>query len=659
MRYKLCKPSWAKRKLQSGEPNPDFVKDIEGKDNIEGDFDSDFIHEMNERGFNIYYFPNYPSKKHKVKYANGKHIDVFKYVFVDMDLKDGAHTSKEAFYKELEMFPIPPYRIVDSGNGVHAYWKVKDLTREMFPIIQKLLIQRFDTDKSIWTLKQIMRLPGTMNTKELDNFKPAEEVEPIKVVKKSVSVSELLNALPEITEKIEKDAKNHINRIDGKLEETNQEVDFGNLPERFVKDTEEDKKLEILFTNPKSYKGDRSTADFKLCQELMERGYSKTEALNVIVNTQKATSRDDYNRADYANSIVNKIYTRELDDDEIVSAYESEEKDDSDDSTRVWGPDWIDVLQSGWRLREVMGLVFGTGVGKTSFSLQLIKDMLENPRNKDRVVVIFSLEMTEEALMKRVKKLIKNKELLKRLYIIDTITKDNDIRNIGLQEIVWYTQKVEEKSGMKVMTIVIDYMSELGRTVDIRKKPNFNVEGSGQEKGVNKSPIKTLTYETLCLKVKDIAKITNSFVIMQSQTTKALDQDGSKPLGKHSAFGTSNFANMVHYMVTGWQPLMNIYDETDLRVTAFQYAKIREASDEDPIQTNCPQNVVFDMKSGEYRTMEPEENQQFKSLLNIVRDREKNEDPRKAGGVRYQSAKKHKRYKLVPRDRNDKKKKRR
>lgn len=650
MRFKFCKPLWAKRKLQGGQPNPDFKQDIEGEDNLEGEFDQTFIDEMNKRGFNVYYFPNYPSKMPEgVKYANGRHIDVFKYVFVDMDLKDGKYASKEEFYQELKSFSIRPYLVVDSGNGVHAYWKVKDLTRDQFPIIQKLLIKRFNTDNSIWTLKQIMRYPGTKNTKNINVFKSAEVVEPFETSKKTVSVSELLAVLPEVTEDIKKAAKSHIDKIDGKLEESIQEIDFDHIPERFLDDTEKDSNLRNLFEKPKSYKGDRSTADFKLCQELMKRGYSKREALSVIVNTEKSRSRDSINRTQYANDIVNKIYTEDISIDEIKPVSEIEIKSNDDDSTRVWGPDWIDVLSRGWRLKEVMGLVFGTGVGKTSFSLQLVKDMLENPANQDRVVVMFSLEMTAEAVKNRWDKLVvNNPKLSERFYIIDTMTSDNDIRNIGLQEIVWYTQKIEESSKKKVMTIVIDYMSELGRTVDIRKKPNFNVEGSGLEKNASKGPIKTLTYEALCLKVKDIAKITNSFVIMQSQTTKELDGDGSRPLGKHSAFGTSNFANMVHYMVTGWQPLMNVYNETNLRVTAFQYCKIREVTDEDEVKINSPQNILFDVKSGQYRVMNSDETREFNCMLNIVRDREENENKKKASGVRYQSAKNVKRYKLLP-----------
>ena len=52
----------------------------------EGEFSAEEIANKNNQGYNIYYFPNYPSL-YQGGNVSGCQIDTFKWVFVDFDLK--------------------------------------------------------------------------------------------------------------------------------------------------------------------------------------------------------------------------------------------------------------------------------------------------------------------------------------------------------------------------------------------------------------------------------------------------------------------------------------------------------------------------------------------------------------------------------------------
>ncbi len=220
MFYRLIKPSWGKTKLfKNGESvdNPNFVKAINGPDILEGCFEESYLKEKNAEGYNVYWFPNHPSKNiysENIKFLSGKHIDTFKYVFVDMDLKDGIYKDKLEFLEKLDEFPVKPTIVVNSGNGVHAYWEVEDLTKEAYIILQFGLINYLKTDESVWTVLQLMRVPEFLNTKDPENPKPAEIIKELS--SGEVYKTEDLIGHLNITADQEKKAQNHLDKLEGK-----------------------------------------------------------------------------------------------------------------------------------------------------------------------------------------------------------------------------------------------------------------------------------------------------------------------------------------------------------------------------------------------------------------------------------------------------------
>src|ERR1700740_2502081 len=113
--FRAILPNWAV------EQNPSLPRVVEGQ------FTEDKLLELNSKFYNIYYLPNYPSIYDPSKKVDGSQIDKFEWVFVDMDLKDGYWNSKQDFIEYVKNQEPIPTKIVDSGNGVHVYWKVQSL----------------------------------------------------------------------------------------------------------------------------------------------------------------------------------------------------------------------------------------------------------------------------------------------------------------------------------------------------------------------------------------------------------------------------------------------------------------------------------------------------------------------------------------------------
>lgn len=83
-------------------------------------------------------------------------------LFVDADTPEQIASS----INETEAAGATPSMIVKSGRGLHLYWLCSDIPRDQFSALQKRLIEKLGTDKSIHDLPRVLRLPGTLHLKD-------------------------------------------------------------------------------------------------------------------------------------------------------------------------------------------------------------------------------------------------------------------------------------------------------------------------------------------------------------------------------------------------------------------------------------------------------------------------------------------------------------
>lgn len=638
--YRLIKPDWGKPKLDNGNPNPKFVKEIVGPNTFEGfNLTEEFLRQKNQEGYNVYFFPNHPSKdvySEGVKSLSGKHIDVFNFIFVDMDLKDKVYDSKESFLTIVSNFPIKPTMVVDSGNGVHVYWSISGLTRDEYVFAQLALIKHFSTDESVFTTLQLMRMPGFNNTKKHDSY-----IEAKVLTEYSSNNSYTLDQFPKevfqaLSQEDIKRGQAHLDRLDGKLVINAPEfVNIDEIPEKFFSFINEPKNQESfnIWMEPKGPPyHDRSRNDMKLANTLFKNNFNKKEALAVLSNTQKALSHA--NRRHYAETTIDKVYTDKLNSKFLTVGQRNRTiNEDQNLGSLVKTSWWVDtaVLGNPWRKRELTGLIAGPGVGKTSVTLKWIKDAIENNPDNDDIYVFFSLEMSIGEVVTRWNNLVgKNSPLADRLYVIGNETENFEPRNIGMQEILEDCQELKKLTGKNIGIMAIDHIGLISKHIDIRKKHTFGID-SEQNNGYGN--IRTLGMNSIAKQMKPLCKQLDCHIILLTQTTKEKGV-GDLPIGKDGAYGISDYENIMDRIVTVWQPLKLVQAQTKLRFMAWQYVKIRSKHINDQIQTDQPKVMVYDLATGD---INPTTSEQFEEFMKLYPGTIEIRDAmiKKKGGIGY------------------------
>lgn len=556
---------------------------------FEGEFTDEQIASFNNDFYNIYFLPNYPSLYDPSTTVDGTHIDTFRLVFADMDLKDGKYRDKQDFIdRVLEIGPTPTF-IVDSGNGVHAYWQVSDLDAISFLKLQRRICRLFHTDEAVSKIYQLMRAPGTINTKHKDAFKECSELFASENV---YTCEDMDKALPQITKEDEEYCLDHYNNTyDLKGREIN--IDL-NIPLKFMTLVKSSQEVKDIWSGKTD---DRSASDYRLGHIMFASGFTKEEALSVLANSGKALQRAPRHRINYASNIVDKIWTYELTEDKEVLTLSRSVKEilsrfgDDIKGTRFPCYTYLDNTAKGFRLGQVIGLVAGSGVGKTAMALNMFEGFVQS--NPDYVHFFVPLEQPANEIADRWKTMCgDNTQLHAKVEVISNYNDDGSFRHLSLEEIKDYLLKFQKVNKCKIGCVVIDHIGAL------KKKTK-----DGGFQGI----------EDICHEMKAFALATNTMLVMQSQTNREKAGIGDLELFKDAAYGTVFFESYCDYLITIHQPLKRCYTEEGCpTVTSFKFCKIRHKKQGlDVIQEDVNYRLFFDSQTERLREMTQDEEKAF------------------------------------------------
>lgn len=578
---RLIAPQWVLDK------NPKLPKVLEGL------FSSEDIAKHNRAGYNIYYMPNYPSSYEPGTVVDGAHIDTFSFVFVDCDLKDKVYPSKDAFIEAVGAIGIPPTKVVDSGNGVHAYWHIANLDAMSYLRFQRRLMRLLNTDEAVGQLFQLMRLPGTINTKyEHSQVACTLEFESGAMY----SAEEFDKLLPTITLADEQYCQHHYNKTynilqnDIKIDEK--------LPIKFAKLLKDNPEVKELWAGPTE---DRSKNDYRLGHLMFANEFSKEEALSVLVNSPKALQRAPVHRSSYAVNIVEKIWTYELaeDKDKLELSMSVKEILERNKDTLKGTPfrchPRIDNTAHGFRLGQVIGLVAGSGVGKTAFALNMF--MWFTQANPDYEHFFIPLEQPANEIADRWQTMCgTNTSLHEKVHVISNYDENGAFRHLSFDEIKDYLEKYQRVTNKKIGCVVIDHIGAL------KKKGK---DGENQD------------LMDICHAMKAFAIQTNTLLVMQSQSSREKAGIGDLELNKDAAYGTMYFEAYCDYLMTLWQPLKRCHAEQSCpTVTAFKFCKIRHKKDKlDVIKEDVSYYLSFDSTTEQMKDMTQDQKTSFDYFL--------------------------------------------
>lgn len=559
----------------------------------EGDYTEEAIMDLNSQGFNIYYLPNYPSEYDPTITITGAQIDVFEYVFVDFDLKSGTYPSKEAFLEKLSSSPLMPSRVVDSGGGIHAYWRVSDLDPMSFLRLGRRLMRFYNTDDAVQKIYQLMRVPNTYNVKIEGDPRLCEEL----VSNESTyTCEELDKALPQITREDEDFCQAHYDQTYNLKAPT--EVS-DKIPLKFEQLLRGNSEIKDIWSGNVA---DRSKADFRLGHLMFSAGFTRDEAMSVLVNSRKARDRAPVHRVSYAENIIDKVWTYEAADnkqDLQLSNTVREILDRCGEAIKgVRFPCWkyLDSTAHGFRLGQVIGLVAGSGVGKTAMALNMFEGFVQNNPDYDHFFV--PLEQPANEIADRWKTMCGDKtHLYDKVHIISNYAPDGTYRNLSLAEIKEYILRFQADKKRKIGCVVIDHIGAL------KKK-----SAEGENQGLM----------DICHEMKAFAVQTNTMLVMQSQAPREKAGIGDLELSKDAAYGTVYFESYCDYMLGIWQPLKRCYGEPACpTVTAFKFCKIRHKKmGVDEIIEDVRYRLFFEPKTERLRELTQDEEKSFEFFNN-------------------------------------------
>jgi KaiC protein len=599
--YRLIAPDW----LHDENPNAPRV--------MTGEFNEAAIAELNAKGYNIYHLPNYPSNHTPGVTIDGTHIDTFNYVYVDMDLKSADYADKDSFISALAAFPLPPTKIVDSGNGVHAYWAVIDLDAMSYLHLQRRLCRYFKTDEAVSKIFQLMRVSNTINTKVKDSPKPCKE---LYADYDTLYTAEQLDAkLPPISKVDEVYCQTHFDKTYGIVNKSRTVDD--QLPLKFCQLIKDNAEVKEIWSGAST--DDRSKSDYRLGHIMFASGFNKEEAASVLVNTAKALARAPVHRIGYAQAIIDKIWTYELlgkseglsrSVKEILNRGENALK-----GTRFACWPYIDATLHGFRLGQIIGLVAGSGVGKTAMALNMFMGFVQTNPDYDHFFI--PLEQPVNEIADRWRTMCgDNEHLYDKVHVISNYADDGSFRHLSFDDIKQYLLEFQKTTGKKIGCVVIDHIGAL------KKKGK---DGENQD------------LMTICHEMKAFTIATNTLLVMQSQSSREKAGIGDLELNKDAAYGTVYFESYCDYLVTMWQPLKRCYNQEGCpTVTSFKFCKIRHKKmGKDLIKEDTCYNLFFDPSNESMRELTQEEEVSFdfwaKQALN------KRKKDRKTDLVAYQS----------------------
>lgn len=561
-------PDWAREK------RPDLRRVQEGE------FSDEKIAELNALGYNIYYLPNTPTFYSNSRFVEGSDIDKFEQVFVDMDVKDGVWT-KDTFVSKVKSFAIKPTAIVDSGNGIHVYWAVDHLDAMTYLHIQKRLMRYFKTDEAVCQIFQLLRLPGTNNTKDEHNIKPCVLIEEYEAI---YTPEDFDHILPLLTHDDKENCEQHF-QMTYSLEKKVEIQD--KLPVKFGELLRNNDEVRDIWTS--SYDGtsdDRSIGDFRVAHIMFASGFSKDEARSVLINSSKAITRAPKHRVNYADNIIEKIWTYEIEKKEPLSqsVLEILQRKGSQSLTgaRFACSRLIDDTAQGFRLGQVIGLVAGVGVGKTTMAMNMFKWFTEANPDFDHFFV--SLEQPDHEIAERWVTVCQGDDRLhSKIHILSNYDTDGKFRHLSLDEIREYLLEFKAKTGKQIGTVVIDHIGVL-------KKQSKNGENQA--------------LMDICHQMKGFAVETNTMVIMQSQAPREKAGIGDLELNKDAAFGTVFFESYVDYLITIWQPLKRMYHKGAPTIMSFKFCKIRHKKQHlDNIKEDVCYQLFYDTATEQLREL--------------------------------------------------------
>lgn len=251
---------------------------------------------QNERRSNIYFSP------HLVKAGLHKQPlkeDIIKPRLISVDIdppKSGGTFDKEGMLRRLVEHATPPSFVVDSGNGLQAFYRVAGGSLEECAALGRCLIHQFAGDPGTNNFNRVMRLPGTVNW-------PNEQKKRRGCVPCLATITDadqgLSYSMPELIEAFGSEARREVAPVS--------QISLGEIELIDADDLQlgPDDDLRKLIEDPRN--NDRSVNVFAFVCEALKSRLTHEQIAGVLLNPENAVSAHCLEQKDPKRSVTRSI----------------------------------------------------------------------------------------------------------------------------------------------------------------------------------------------------------------------------------------------------------------------------------------------------------------------------------------------------------------
>jgi len=270
-----------------------------------------------------------------------------------------------------------------------------------------------------------------------------------------------------------------------------------------------------------------------------------------------------------------------------------------DTTKRINGPSEMDCLTRRWQRGDTTGILSGSGTGKTSVVLYILKHILLN--NPTGYVAFVSLEMTASEIAEKWFKSTEDyPEIADRFYIIENYDDEGRSKELSTSDIKLELAKLKGVLDGTLHAFVIDHFHEI------------NSNGA-------------LDLNPIAKELKNIAVELDSHGFILSQTTKGKGI-GDVPVPKDGCYGTSRYEWLMTNILTVFQPLRRVQSECDLPILGWQYSKIRYKNASDKVKENMNYLLKFDFDTEDLLPLTRDDKTKFTMYYEKVLELRQNEE---------------------------------
>lgn len=271
-----------------------------------------------------------------------------------------------------------------------------------------------------------------------------------------------------------------------------------------------------------------------------------------------------------------------------------------DPKKAIRGPKYFDCLQRPWLRGDLLGVLSPTGVGKTTWSLFTIKEVLKN-NPQGGVAVLVVLEQSTDEINEKWEAMTEDcPELADRLYIFSNYDDQGMSQNLGISEIKYNIKKIKNTLNETVLVFLIDHL----HLINNQGSENFNA---------------------VCVDLKALAKEVDAYGIIISQTTKA-NQVIDVPVPRTGCYNCSQYEWIMTNIISIFQPLKRVEHEANLPLLGWQLSKIRYKGATDKVKEQMNYLLYFDHNTQSLRELTRQEKADFEMYYEKVLELRQNEE---------------------------------